>query len=100
MISFDTFLFGLMVVSTLTGLVTEAIKNLVSGFDKKIGSSAVAGIVAVVLSVGVSAGYMVLTGIAFSATALVYVVAMMFLSWLCAMIGYDKVVKVITQLKK
>lgn len=100
MVDFETFMLGLMVISTFTALVTEAIKKNMSWLDKKLGSSAVAGIVSVVLSVGISAAYMVLTNTAFSATAVVYIVGMMFLGWLCAMLGYDKVVKVITQFKK
>lgn len=100
MLNFEIFLFGLMVISTLTSLVTEAIKKAAPKFDQKVGSSAVAGIVSVALSVGVSAGFMVLNSIAFSAATVVYIVALMFASWLCAMIGYDKVVKVITQFKK
>lgn len=100
MVGFDTFLFGLMVVSSLTGLVTEAIKKSMPNLDKKIGSSAVAGIVSLILSIGMSVGYIVLTGIPFSATVFVYIIAMMLLSWLCSMLGYDKVVKIITQFKK
>lgn len=100
MVGFDTFMFGLMLISTFTGLVTEAVKKSMPGLDKKIGSSAVAAIVSVVLSVGVSAAYMILASVTVSLTAIVYIVAMMFLSWLCSTLGYDKVVKVISQFRK
>lgn len=98
--TFDMFLSGLMFISTFTGLATEAIKVAIPAFDKKFGSSVVAGIVSVVLSVGVSAAYMALNAVAVSPAAIVYIIAMAFMSWLCSTLGYDKVVKVITQFKK
>lgn len=100
MMNFETFLSSLMLVSTFTGLATEAIKKTIPSFDLKYGSSVVAGIVSIVLSVGVSAAYMVINAVAISPTAIVYTLAMAFLSWLCSTLGYDKVVKVITQFKK
>lgn len=99
MVGFETFLLGLMIISTLTSLVTEAIKKIMTDSNKKYSANAVAGIVSAVLSTAVSVGYMVLTNVAFSAQAIVYIVAMVFMSWLCAMIGYDKVVGVIGQFK-
>lgn len=100
MMNFDAFLSGLMLVSTFTGLATEAIKVAIPAFDKKFGSSVVAGIVSVVLAVGVSAAYIALNAVAVSPTAIVYIIAMAFLSWLCSTLGYDKVVTVIKQFKK
>ena len=98
--TFDMFLSGLMLISTFTGLATEAIKVAIPKLDKKFGSSVVAAAVSVVLAIGVSAAYMALNAIAVSPTAIVYILAMAFLSWLCSTLGYDKVVKVITQFKK
>lgn len=100
MINFDIFLSGLMLVSAFTGLTTEAVKKIWTSFDKKFGSSVVAGIVSIVLSIGVSVAYMVLNSITFSPEAIVYTAAMAFLSWLCSTLGYDKVIKVIAQFKK
>lgn len=100
MMNFDIFLSGLMLVSTFTGLVTEAIKKVFPNIDKKCGSSLIAGISSIVLTVGISTGYMILNNITISLTTIVYVVTMTFLSWLCSTLGYDKVVKVITQFKK
>lgn len=99
MVGFETFLLGLMIISTLTSLVTEAIKKIMTESNKTYSANAVAGIVSAVLSTGVSIGYMVLASVPFSAKAVVYIVAMVFMSWLCAMIGYDKVVGVIGQFK-
>lgn len=100
MINFDIFLLGLTIVSALTGLATEAAKKVVADFDKKYGSSVVAGILSIAITIGVSAAYMVLNNIAITPTTIVYVVTMTFLSWLCSTLGYDKVINVITQFKK
>ncbi len=95
---YGDFLLGLLAVSTLTGLVTEAVKKLLRELGKNPPPNLLAGIVAVVLAVAVSAGYLVLSGTAFSAGAAVYVLALVFLSWLAAMVGYDKVVQALAQL--
>lgn len=99
MIGFETFLFGLMIISTLTGLVTEAIKKILTESNKKYSANTVAGITSAVLSTAVSVGYIVFTSGSFTGQVAVCIVAMVFLSWLCAMIGYDKVVGVMGQFK-
>lgn len=97
MVTFEVFLIGLMITSTLTGLVTEAIKKILVECKVKYRANTLAGIVAAVLSIGVGVSYVVLAGIGFSAQVVVCIVAQVFLSWLCAMVGYDKVVEVITK---
>lgn len=92
MITMDIFLLGLMVVSTLTGLTTEAVKKIFTEHNIAYRANTIAGIVAAVLSVGVAVGYLIVTGIGFSAAIVVYIVALVFMSWLCSMVGYDKVI--------
>ena len=92
MINLEVFLMGLMVISALTGLVTEAVKKILDEHGVKYLSNTLAGIVSAVLSVLVGIGYMILASIAFTAQIVVCLVALIFLSWLCAMVGYDKVV--------
>ncbi|MCM1234191.1 MAG: aminopeptidase [Ruminococcus flavefaciens] len=98
--TFEIFLIGLLVVSTLTGLFTEAIKGWLNEHKKKYYANALAGYVAVGLSVFVSAGYVILTETAINAKLAVYLIALMLLSWLAAMVGYDKVIQAISQFKK
>lgn len=100
MIGFEIFLLGLMITSTLTGLVTEAIKKIMVEHNKQYNANTLAGIVAAGLSAVISAGYIVLTNGVFTAQTIVYIIAMVFMSWLCSMVGYDKVVGVIGQFKK
>lgn len=99
MIGFETFLFGLMIISTLTSLVTEAVKKILVESNKKCSPNTLAGISSAVLSTAVSVGYIVFTGAPFTGQIVVCIVAMVFLSWLCAMVGYDKVVGLIGQFK-
>lgn len=94
------FLLILLIVSTLTGLFTEAIKKWLQERNKNYYANALAGYVAVALSVVVGAAYIILTQAALNAQMAVYLIALVFLSWLSAMIGYDKVVQAISQFKK
>lgn len=100
MISFEVFLIGMFAVSTLTGLVTEAIKLILAEHNVKYYSNTLSGIVALVLSVVVGICYVIFMDIGFSAQIIVSLVALVFGSWLGAMVGYDKVVQIISQFKK
>lgn len=91
-ITIDIFLVGLMIVSTLTGLVTEAVKKIMAERNAAYRANTIAGIVAAILSAGVGIGYALFAGIGFSAQVIVCIVALVFMGWLCAMVGYDKVI--------
>lgn len=95
MVTFDIFLLGLMAVSVLTGLVTQAVKKIMDERNATYRANTIAGIVAAILSAGVGIGYVLIAGIAFTAQIIVYIVALIFMGWLCAMVGYDKVVETI-----
>ena len=99
MISFEIFLLGLMIVSTLTGLVMEAIKKIMKDVGVTYKTNILTGIVAAVLSAAIGICYVIIAGIAFTAPIVIYLIALVFLSWLCAMVGYDKVVQAVSQFK-
>ena len=99
MISIDFFLLSLLGVSILTGLTTEAIKTICVSLNKKYCSNIIAGIVSVILSVLMGVGFLVFTGIPLDAEFSVCLFALAYMSWLCAMNGYDKVVQAIIQFK-
>lgn len=99
MISIDVFMIGLMAVSILTGVVTEAIKKLLTALKVNYNANILSGIVAVVLSAAVGIAYIFVAGVGFTALSIVSLVALALMSWLSAMVGYDKVVQVIDQLK-
>lgn len=83
----ECFLLLLMIVSILTGLFTEGIKKLLEESKKTYKANFLAGGVAVVLSVLVGSGYIILID------------AQILLSWLSAMVGYDKVIQSLGQIK-
>ncbi len=97
----DIFLMLLMAVSVLTGLFTEAVKSVLDALGLKFPSSNIlAGIVAVVLSALVSVAFSVLYDIPATEKVAVCYVALALLSWLSAMVGYDKVIQALTQIGK
>lgn len=95
----EIFLMLLMAVSVFTGLFTEAVKICLDYFKVNFSSNLLAGAVAVVLSLLVSAAYMLLAEIAYTDKMMVYLIALVLLSWLSAMVGYDKVIQALMQVK-
>lgn len=96
----DIFLIGLMIVSTLTGLVTEAIKKIVAERNVAYRPNTIAGVVAAILSAGIGIGYTILSGISFTAQIAVYIAALTFMGWLGAMVGYDKITDLLKKSNK
>ena len=99
MISFELFLVGLLGTSIFTGLVTEAVKIVMVENGKTYLANTLAGIVAIVVAAAISAAYIGITGIALNSQVIVCIVALMVMGWLCAMVGYDKVIQAISQFK-
>ena len=99
MSNLQIFTTGLVVVSALISLVTEAVKNILTEHNKTYHANTLAGTVALVMSTAIGVAYVVMTGIAFSAQVIVGIVTFAFMSWLCAMVGYDKVIQTIAQFK-
>lgn len=97
--SLEIFLLLLMITSIMTGLFTEGIKKLLDESGKVYKSNLLAGAVAAALSIAVGTGYIILMEIQINAKMAVILIALVLLSWLCAMVGYDKVIQAITQIK-
>ena len=93
------FVTGLVIMSALVGLVTEAVKKIMADYNKTYHANTLAGIVSLVLSTVVGVCYVVVTGSAFTAQIVVGIITFVFMSWLCAMVGYDKVIQTIAQFK-
>ena len=100
MIEMEIFLFGLTLCATLSGLVTEAVKNTFTAFDKKVGSTALAAICSVIVAVAVCALYIIYTNVAVTAQVIATIVVFVILSWIGATVGYDKVKQTITSFNK
>lgn len=99
MISFETFLVIMLITSTMTGLVTQAIKVIFNEHNITYRANTLAGVIAAILSAAIGIGYCVITDMAFTTHIIVCLVALVFLSWLGSMVGYDKVVQAISQFK-
>lgn len=87
----------LTISATMTTLVTEAIKKMIG--EREYSANILVAIVSVVVSGLISVGWIILYDISLTAQVGVHIVALIILSWLCAMIGYDKVKQTITQLR-
>lgn len=94
------FVTGLVVMSAVVGLATEAVKLILDERSIKYYSNTLAGVVALILSSAAGVAYVVLTGATFTGSAIVGIITFVFMSWLCAMVGYDKVIQTIAQFKK
>lgn len=93
-----TFLFLLAAFSTITGLVVECIKKIVT--DKaNISWNITALIVAVIVGGCGCAIYYQLNGMPFTANNIIYAVLMGFASALSSTLGYDKIKQSILQLQ-
>ena len=91
------FLMLLSAFSVLSGLVTEAVKKLIS--DKaNMSYNLVALIVALIIGCGGCAIYYQLNAILFTVNNVIYMILMGFASGLVSMLGYDKVKQAIEQL--
>ena len=84
----------------MTSLTTEAIKKILDGEEKKYSSNIIASVASVVYAVGISIAWMIMTETAFTPQIGVYMVALVLLSFLCATLGYDKVMQTISQIKR
>lgn len=91
---------GIAVISILTTLTVEALKKTFDEADIKYSSNILAAVVAVILSVTVSAGYIIFNDIEWTAQVVITIIAMAFLSFLGATVGWDKVMQAIEQIKR
>ncbi|MCM1223827.1 MAG: aminopeptidase [Lachnospiraceae bacterium] len=96
----EIFLVGLLLVSTLTGLFTEAVKKLLVEHKINFYANTLAGMVSLAVSGLVGAGYIVVTNTMLTGKIMVALIALVLLGWLCAMVGYDKVIQAISQFKQ
>ena len=91
------FLWLLFALSTLTSLITEAIKKLNAS---SISSNLIALAISVIVGVGGTTVYYLFENIAYNPTNIACIAIMTLMVWLCAMLGYDKVKQAIDQVIK
>jgi len=89
---------ALAIISVLTSLTVEALKKLLG--DRHYSSNLLAVIVSVVLTIAICAGYLIYTATALTPQIIVIIIALIFLSFLSATVGFDKVKQLLEQLAR
>lgn len=90
---------ALLAVSLLTNLTVEGIKKLLNETNAKYSSNVLAAILSIILSGAVCAIYLIMNDIGFSVKIGVEIVVLMYLGFLVATVGYDKVIQTLKQLQ-
>ena len=99
MINTQIFLTGMLISATLSSLATEAVKKILDEHNKKYASNTLVGFMSALVSTGVGGAYIMLNNIGFTNEVVVYWLGLVFMTWLCSMVGYDKVIQTISQFK-
>lgn len=87
----------LLICSLMTGLITEAVKKSLpekATYSKTL----LAGIISIIVAVGVSIGYIILARVPVTQETVVYIIELIVMSWLCSTLGYDTVKKTVLQI--
>jgi uncharacterized protein YacL len=98
--SVEILLTALLIISSISSLATEAVKKILDEHGKTYHTNTLVGICSLVVAVIVSALYIMFTETVITLPIIASFIAVTILSWLCAMVGYDKVVQAFTQIKK
>lgn len=90
---------ALALISALTTLTVEAIKKILDERGKTYSSNILAVIVSLVITCLGSALYIVYFSISVTPQVIVVIICLVFLSFLTATVGYDKIKQLLEQLK-
>lgn len=90
----------LAVISALTTLTVEGIKKILDEKQVQYSSNVLAIIVALILTIVGSVLYLIYFSVPVTAQVIVVIICLVFLSFLVATVGYDKVKQLLEQLKK
>ena len=97
--SVETFLALLTLCSIATGLLTEGVKKFLDSINVKYMSNIVVLFVSIVVGAGVIIIYYAMNEAIVTNHQIIFTVLMIVLNWLGAMLGYDKVIQTVTQIK-
>lgn len=96
--SINSMISALFVVAIMTNLTVEAIKIVLD--NKKYSSNVIAMIVSVILAIFVSVGMIISCEITVTPIVILEIIALAYLSFLSATLGYDKVIQALEQISK
>lgn len=94
----ELFLIGLTICSLSTGLVVEAIKKMLNSSHINYNSNIIAAICSIIVATIVTTVYAINAHIIINVIYVTNSIVLVILSWLCSMVGYDKVVQTIKQI--
>lgn len=97
--TFEMFLILLTAFSIITSLFVEAVKKLLNSLKVNYASNILVLCIAVIVGGFGTAFFYVWNDIAWTATNIICIFLMICANWLVSMLGYDKVIQAITQLK-
>ena len=92
------FLILLTMFATLTGLLTEGVKNFLDGLKVNYASNIVVLVVSVLVGGLGTAVYYLIVGMTFSLVNIICIPLMIIANWLGSMVGYDKIKQAILQI--
>lgn len=93
------FLALIVVFAMAVSLLTEAVKKFFEGSKVTYSSNVIVLIVSVIVGIGGTAMAYITLGIAFTMPNIIAMVLMAVAVWVGAMLGYDKVIQMIEQIK-
>ena len=93
------FLTLIVTLATAVSLLTEAVKESFEGTKIKYSSNVVVLIVSVIVGIGGTALTYMFLGIPFTTLNIICMVLMAVVVWIGSMLGYDKVLQMIEQIK-
>lgn len=94
----EIFIIGLTACSLFTGLCTEAVKKLLDEANKTYRSNMLAAICSIITAAIATVAYTLISEIMVTVPFITSCVLLAIMSWLCAMVGYDKVRQTIEQI--
>lgn len=97
--SSEFLIYALAGIAGLTSLTVQAMKKLLDEKGAKYSSNLLAVIVSVILTAAVSWGYVIYNAVEVTPQVVITMVALMYLSFLSATVGFDKIKQLVDQLK-
>lgn len=94
------FIFSVLaIISALTTLTVEGIKKILNEKEINYSANILAVIVSAVLTLALCIGYVLYNGIGFSIQMVITMIALVYLSFLVATVGFDKIKQAADQLR-
>lgn len=90
---------ALLIVSLLTNVTVEAIKKILDSTTVNYSSNVLAAVSTVVISIALSAVFIIMNNIVFSLKIGVEISILIYLSFLASTVGYDKIIQMVNQIR-